>query len=67
MAAIKEVKGCVEGKKTLTPPLQPSSESSFSPSFSLLTAHVAHVALIQNPSFCAGTWAARLKFTDLLL
>lgn len=57
MAVIKEVKG----KESFTPPLKPSSDSSFSPSFSLLTAHFAYVALIQNRSFMHRDLGSALK------
>lgn len=61
MTVIKEVKACVEGKKSFTPPLKPSSDSSFSPPFSLLTVHFAHVALIQNHSFMYRDLGSKLQ------
>lgn len=64
MAAMKEV----QGKKSVTPPLKPNSESSFSPSFSLLTAHFAYIALIQNRSFMnRDLGSLRGKFANWLL
>lgn len=61
MTVMKEVKAGLEGKKSFTPPLKPSSDSSSSPFISLLTAHLAHVALIQTRSFMYGDLGSQLK------